>query len=85
MRFHDLHHGDRPLLPPNARDFASGAALADAGFPAVARPASGRGVAGVNLEDGRAETLRRARAYAEAGADGVFVPGIADVRALLRP
>ncbi|MFC4049497.1 isocitrate lyase/phosphoenolpyruvate mutase family protein [Actinomadura syzygii] len=175
MSFHDLHHGDRPLLLPNAWDFASGAALADAGFAAIGttslgvaaaagKPdAAGRtraetvalaralsrlpvpvsvdieggfstrpsdvadlvaelasfGVAGVNLEDGRAdgtlapldhqtaviaavkraaphvflnartdtlwlgepdlgETLRRTRAYAEAGADGVFVPGIAD-------
>ncbi|MGH3240701.1 MAG: isocitrate lyase/PEP mutase family protein [Spirillospora sp.] len=183
MSFHDLHHGDRPLLLPNAWDFASGAALVKAGFPAVGTTslgvaaAAGKidaagdtrdetialasilarlpvpvtvdieggfstrvtdvaelvtelasfGIAGINLEDGRAdgtlaplddqttmiaevkraaphmflnartdtfwlggpdrdETLRRARAYAEAGADGIFVPGIvddADIRAVL--
>ncbi|MFD0690546.1 isocitrate lyase/PEP mutase family protein [Actinomadura fibrosa] len=185
-RFRDLHRAGRPLLLPNAWDFASGAVLADAGFPAVGttslgvsaaagkpdaaggtraetvalarslvrlpvpvtvdieggfseRPAdvadlaaelAAFGVAGVNLEDGRAdgtlapldhqvavvravkdaapemflnartdtfwlagdggpdraETLRRVRAYAGAGADCVFVPGIADdadVRAVL--
>ena len=183
MSFHDLHRGDRPLVLPNAWDFASGAALAEAGFPAVGTTslgvaaAAGKtdatggtreetlalarvlsrlpvpvtvdieggfsarvadvadlvaelasfGIAGVNLEDGRRdgtlapidhqvtvisevkraapqvflnartdtfwlgdpdrdETLRRARAFAAAGADGVFVPGIvddADIRAVL--
>ncbi|SNR84797.1 isocitrate lyase/PEP mutase family protein [Actinomadura mexicana] len=182
-RFRRLHHGDRPLVLPNAWDFASGAALAEAGFPAIGTTslgvaaAAGKadatggtrtetaalartlarlpvpvtvdieggfsdrpgdvaalaaelasfGIAGLNLEDGRAdgtlapagdraeviaavkeaapqvflnartdtfwlgtpeleETLRRARAYAEAGADGIFVPGIAgdaDIRAVL--
>ncbi|MGW5413994.1 isocitrate lyase/PEP mutase family protein [Actinomadura geliboluensis] len=175
MDFRELHHGDRPLVLPNAWDFASGAALVEAGFPAVGTTSlgvaaaagkpdaagdtraetlalarvlsrlpvpvtvdieggfSGRaadvaelvtelasfGIAGINLEDGRPdgtlapldhqttvisavkraapqvflnprtdtfwlgdpdrdETLRRARAYAEAGADGIFVPGIVD-------
>ncbi|WP_131743362.1 isocitrate lyase/PEP mutase family protein [Actinomadura roseirufa] len=183
--FRDLHHGDRPLLLPNAWDFATGAAFAAAGFAAVGttslgvaaaagkpdatgdtraetltlarslarltvpvtvdieggfstrpeevaglvRELASYGIAGVNLEDGRAdgslaplggqveivravkeaapevflnartdtfwlaqgeadrdETLRRVRAYADAGADGVFVPAAADdadVRALL--
>ncbi|MEU8342530.1 2-Methylisocitrate lyase, PEP mutase family [Actinomadura meyerae] len=183
MDFKDLHYGDRPLVLPNAWDFASGAALAEAGFPAVGTTSlgvaaaagkpdaeggtraetlalaralsrlpvpvtvdieggfSGRiadvadlvtelasfGIAGINLEDGRPdgtlapldhqaaliaavkraapqvflnartdtfwlgdpdreETLRRAAAYAAAGADGIFVPGIADdadIRAVL--
>ncbi|NKZ03986.1 isocitrate lyase/PEP mutase family protein [Actinomadura latina] len=183
MSFTDLHHGDRPLVLPNAWDFASGAALVQAGFPAVGTTslgvaaAAGKtdatgdtreetlglaralsrlpvpvtvdieggfsdrvgdiaglvtelasfGIAGINLEDGRSdgtlapldhqvavisavkraapqvflnartdtfwlgdpdrdETLRRARAFAEAGADGIFVPGIvddADIRAVL--
>ncbi|MEU8799957.1 isocitrate lyase/phosphoenolpyruvate mutase family protein [Spirillospora sp. NPDC048819] len=183
MNFHELHHGDRPLVLPNAWDFASGAALVKAGFPAVGTTslgvaaAAGKsdaagdtreetlalarvlsrlpvpvtvdieggfsarvadvadlvaelasfGIAGINLEDGRSdgtlapldhqatviaavkraapqvflnartdtfwlgdpdrdETLRRARAFAEAGADGIFVPGIvddADIRAVL--
>lgn len=33
--FRSLHHGDRPLVLPNAWDFASAAALVAAGFPAV--------------------------------------------------
>jgi 2-methylisocitrate lyase-like PEP mutase family enzyme len=33
--FHALHQADRPLLLPNAWDFASGAALAAAGFAAI--------------------------------------------------
>ncbi|OLT10904.1 phosphonomutase [Actinomadura sp. CNU-125] len=177
MDFGELHRGERPLLLPNAWDFASGAALAAAGFAAIGTTslgvaaAAGKpdaaggtreetlalarrlvrlpvpvsvdveagfsdrpdevaalvaelasfGVAGVNIEDGRPggglapvraharvveavkraapgmfvnartdtywlggdrpsldETLRRVRAYADAGADGVFVPGIAD-------
>ncbi|CND97182.1 PEP phosphonomutase-like enzyme [Mycobacterium tuberculosis] len=183
MDFRDLHHGDRPLVLPNAWDFASGAALVQAGFPAIGTTSLGvaaaagktdatgdtraetlalaralsrlpvpvtvdieggfsdraadvaelvgelasLGIAGINLEDGRSdgtlapldhqltvigavkraapqvflnartdtfwlgdpdrgETLRRARAFAAAGADGVFVPGIvddADIRAVL--
>ncbi|KAB2348833.1 isocitrate lyase/PEP mutase family protein [Actinomadura rudentiformis] len=183
MRFHALHHGDEPLLLPNAWDFASGALLAEAGFPAIGTTSLGvagvagkpdasgdtkeetvvlarrlarlpvpvtvdleggyserpddvgalvselasYGIAGVNLEDGYAdgtlrpidhqvamieavkatapgvflnartdlfwlgkgsldETLGRANAYADAGADGIFVPGAAeddDVRVLV--
>lgn len=183
--FRDLHYGERPLLLPNAWDFASGAALAEAGFAAVGTTSLGvaaaagkpdatgdtraetlalarnlarlpvpvtvdieggysedpgevaalvaelesYGIAGVNLEDGRSggtlveaerhaavveavkaaapgvflnartdtfwlggdspdldETLRRIALYDAAGADGVFVPGLAedaDVRAVL--
>ncbi|MFG2089921.1 MULTISPECIES: isocitrate lyase/phosphoenolpyruvate mutase family protein [unclassified Spirillospora] len=183
MSFRELHHGDRPLVLPNAWDFASGAALVEAGFPAIGTTSLGvaaaagktdaagdtreetlalarvlsrlpvpvtvdieggfstraadvaglvtelasSGIAGINLEDGRSdgtltpldhqatviaavkraaphvflnartdtfwlgdpdrdETLRRARAFAEAGADGIFVPGIvddADIKAVL--
>ncbi|GAA2591024.1 isocitrate lyase/phosphoenolpyruvate mutase family protein [Actinomadura fulvescens] len=182
--FHALHHGDKPLLLPNAWDFASGALLAEAGFPAIGTTSLGVagvagkpdasgdtkeetialartlarlpvpvtvdleggyserpdevgalvgelasfGIAGVNLEDGladgtvrpvghlvavieavkaaapevflnartdlfwlgkgsRDETLERTNAYADAGADGVFVPGVSaddDVRALVQ-
>lgn len=173
MTFHDLHHADRPLLLPNAWDFASGAALAAAGFAAIGTTSLGvavanglpdaagatrdetvalarklvrlpcpisvdvesgfsadpaevadlvaelaeLGVAGINLEDGRGDgladpathaaliravkaaapavflnartdthwlnvdkstTLDRVRAYADAGADGVFVPGLVE-------
>ncbi|GAA2452400.1 isocitrate lyase/phosphoenolpyruvate mutase family protein [Actinomadura vinacea] len=180
--FRDLHERDTPLLLPNAWDVASGAALAEAGFPAIGTTSLGvaaaagkpdaeggtrqetlalarglarlpvpvtvdveggfsdraedvaalaaelasYGIAGINIEDGRsdgslgpadrqsaligaikdaapglfvnartdsfwlpgheAETLERVRAYTGAGADGVFVPGIAeeaDVRAVV--
>ena len=173
--FHALHHADRPLLLPNAWDFASGAALAAAGFAAIGTTSLGvaaanglpdaaglareetvalarrlvrlpcpvtvdieagfspdpeevadlvaelaeLGIAGVNLEDGRGDhlaapatqlaliravkrrvpevflnartdtywldidasvpaTLERVRRYADAGADGIFVPGLVD-------
>lgn len=170
LRFKRLHHGDEPLLLPNAWDFASAAALVQQGFDAVGTTSLGVaaahglpdaagatyvetlalarslvrlavpisvdveagfgldpadlaaelttiGVAGVNVEDGRAgdldsverqcavisavkaaapelfvnarvdtywlgvrleETMRRTEAYADAGADGVFVPGLRD-------
>lgn len=172
MSFHDLHHGDQPLLLPNAWDVASALAFLDAGFPAIGttslgvaasigRPDGGRGtgeatralarslsvlpchitadiedgydddpervaeyaaslgVAGVNIEDSVdarlldpaayavkvtavkrrspdlfvnarvdtfwlgqdatvAATVERAHAYVEAGADGIFVPGVTD-------
>ncbi|MEV6219310.1 isocitrate lyase/phosphoenolpyruvate mutase family protein [Nocardia sp. NPDC051833] len=172
--FHTLHHGERPLILPNAWDFTSGALLADAGFPAIATTSLGvaaaaglpdgkaasadetfalaarltrlpvavsvdieagfaddptdvadyvarladLGVAGINIEDGRDNTalatpetqadliniikahvphvfvnarvdthwfgidedstVHRARLYAAAGADGLFVPGVTD-------
>jgi 2-methylisocitrate lyase-like PEP mutase family enzyme len=174
--FRQLHHGDGPLVLPNAWDYASAAALAARGFAAVGTTSLGvsaaagkpdgtgstrdetvelarrlqrlpclvsvdieggfserpeevadlvaeladLGVAGVNIEDGRPdgtlapiqrqrsvieevrsrvpgmfvnartdthwqrrptpaaleEALRRVRVYADAGADGVFVPGV---------
>lgn len=174
-RFAALHRGEKPLLLPNAWDYASAAALAAAGFPAVGTTslgvaaahglpdAEGRaraetvalahslarlpclvtvdleagfsddpgevadlaaelaeaGIVGINLEDSRpdglanpgsqaalisavrhrvpalflnarvdthwlttdppplADTLARARRYVDAGADGIFVPGLA--------
>ncbi|MEU6269320.1 isocitrate lyase/PEP mutase family protein [Saccharopolyspora shandongensis] len=176
--FHALHHADAPLLLPNAWDFASAAALVEAGFEAIGTTSLGvaaahglpdgegrtrtqtielarrladlprpvtvdvesgfgggpgevaelaaelaaAGVAGINLEDelgdparhqeligavkervpelflnartdtywlrdepSLADTIDRAKRYAAAGADGVFVPGMAaddDIRAL---
>ncbi|BCB77215.1 isocitrate lyase/phosphoenolpyruvate mutase family protein [Phytohabitans flavus] len=174
--FRDLHYGERPLVLPNAWDYASAAALAARGFVAVGTTSLGvaaaagkpdgtaatrdetvdlarrlqrlpclvsvdieggfsedpdevadlvaelaaLGVVGVNVEDGRPdgtltpldhqlsviggiksrvpelfvnartdthwqrrptpaaleEALRRAREFADAGADGVFVPGV---------
>ncbi|MFI0356488.1 isocitrate lyase/phosphoenolpyruvate mutase family protein [Actinomadura sp. 9N407] len=182
MTFRELHYGARPLLLPNAWDFVSGAALAEAGFAAIGTTSLGvaaaagkldgeggtreetvrlaralvrlpvpvtvdvedgfsaepgevaalaeelasYGVAGINVEDGRAdgslapvahqvavieavkarvpdlfvnartdaywlpghsgEGVQRARAFADAGADGIFAPGVAeerDVRAMV--
>lgn len=176
--FRELHHAEQPLLLPNAWDYASGAALAAAGFAAIgttslgvaaaaglpdgegrtraetldlarrlvrlpcpvtvdveagfstdpgevadlAEELAGFGVAGINLEDGRSDgtladpalqtrlisavkervpelfvnartdthwlgvdnspalpgTLARAGRYVDAGADGIFVPGLAE-------
>jgi 2-methylisocitrate lyase-like PEP mutase family enzyme len=174
LAFHRLHYDQTPLMLPNAWDFASAAAFARAGFPAIGTTslgvAAGRGVpdgagltltdtidlatrlvrldlpitvdvedgygqnppelaaqlweigvAGVNLEDGRGDhlcdpteqanllrsfkdgapglfvnaridthwlgldeqsTLERASLYEQAGADGIFVPGLMDDRAI---
>ncbi|GAA1216984.1 isocitrate lyase/PEP mutase family protein [Pseudonocardia alaniniphila] len=172
VTFHELHHGERPLVLPNAWDVPSALAFLHAGFAAIGttsfgvasslgRPDGRRstreanlalarelsrlpchitmdiedgyadepeivaeyvaelGVAGINIEDSTAErlvaphafaakvaavkarcpglfvnarvdtfwlgqdatvasSLERAAAYAEAGADGVFVPGAAE-------
>ncbi|WP_128431213.1 isocitrate lyase/PEP mutase family protein [Streptomyces cyaneus] len=168
--FADLHHGDEPLLLPNAWDHASARALAAEGFPAIgttslgvaaaaglpdgtsatrdetlglaldlgsdpylvsvdaedgysedpdqvgefARELAAVGAVGINLEDRLGstalhaakiaavksaapglflnartdtywlgdgeETLERLDAYQQAGADGVFVPGLTDPR-----
>ncbi|GAA4723155.1 isocitrate lyase/PEP mutase family protein [Phytohabitans rumicis] len=62
--FHALHHADRPLLLPNAWDYASAAALADRGFPAVGTTSLGVAAA-AGKPDGvaatRAETVDLAR------------------------
>lgn len=170
-RFRRLHHGEQPLVLPNAWDLGSALALVAAGFDAIgttslgvaagnglpdaagasagptlalarelgalpvpvtvdveagfgqplgelAATLSAWGVAGINLEDGRGagladpaeqaamiheakarapelfinartdtywlgverdQTLDRLRRYVDAGADGVFVPGITDL------
>jgi len=62
--FHDLHRSRQPLLLPNAWDFASAAALAAAGFPAIGTTSLGVAAAH-GVPDaaglGRAETLALAR------------------------
>lgn len=63
--FHRLHHADTPLLLPNAWDFASAAALVEAGFEAIGT--TSLGIAAANgLPDAtgatRRETLNLARA-----------------------
>jgi len=58
--FRDLHRPGEPLLLPNAWDFASAAALVDAGFPAIGTTSLGVAAAS-GVPDGhgaaRAETL----------------------------
>ncbi|MVU83148.1 isocitrate lyase/phosphoenolpyruvate mutase family protein [Nocardia sp. ET3-3] len=62
--FRSLHHGDRPLMLPNAWDYGSAAMLAEAGFPAVGTTSLGVAAA-AGLPDGTAatrdETLSLAR------------------------
>jgi 2-methylisocitrate lyase-like PEP mutase family enzyme len=52
--FHDLHHGDSPLLLPNAWDVASAVAFAEAGFPAVGTTSFGVGAAAGHADGARA-------------------------------
>lgn len=54
MSFNDLHHGDDPLLLPNAWDVASAVAFADAGFPAVGTTSFGVGAAAGHADGARA-------------------------------
>ncbi|WP_378739755.1 isocitrate lyase/phosphoenolpyruvate mutase family protein [Nocardia brasiliensis] len=53
--FHELHHGDRPLVLPNAWDFGSAAVLAAEGFPAIGTTSLGVAVA-AGLPDGAGVT-----------------------------
>ncbi|MFE7744283.1 isocitrate lyase/phosphoenolpyruvate mutase family protein [Nocardia sp. NPDC057455] len=65
--FRGLHHRDRPLVLPNAWDFASAALLADEGFPAIGTTSLGVAAA-AGLTDGagvtKAETSASARRLA---------------------
>jgi 2-methylisocitrate lyase-like PEP mutase family enzyme len=67
MSFHDLHHGGRPLVLPNAWDVPSALAFLSAGFPAIGttsfgvasalgRPDGGRATKEANLALARALT-----------------------------
>ncbi|GAA5076056.1 isocitrate lyase/PEP mutase family protein [Nocardia iowensis] len=53
--FHELHHGDGPLVLPNAWDFGSAAVLAAEGFPAIGTTSLGVAVA-AGLPDGAGVT-----------------------------
>jgi 2-methylisocitrate lyase-like PEP mutase family enzyme len=62
--FRRLHEQERPLLLPNAWDYASAAALAAQGFPAIGTTSLGVAVAAGKRDaagDTRAETLALAR------------------------
>ena len=54
--FRELHHGDRPLVLPNAWDIGSALAFVDAGFPAVATTS-----AGINFSAGHADGTQASR------------------------
>lgn len=91
--FARLHHQARPLLLPNAWDYASAAALADRGFAAVGTTSLGVAAA-AGLPDGAAATAEAtmllARRLATGGflftvdAEGGFSDDVAEVAALAR-
>ncbi|WP_374991222.1 isocitrate lyase/phosphoenolpyruvate mutase family protein [Streptomyces sp. LHD-70] len=62
-RFARLHHGNEPLLLPNAWDHASAAGLAAAGFEAVGTTSLGV-AAGLGVPDGAAATAEATLALA---------------------
>ena len=69
----------RPVGEQAARLAAARAAAERAGIPLYLNARVDVFLRGAGEESGRlAETLRRARAYLDAGASGVFVPGVAD-------
>jgi 2-methylisocitrate lyase-like PEP mutase family enzyme len=76
------HDGDAPLRTPDdqARRIAACRAAADAsGVSLYVNARTDMYLAAVGPEERRlADTLDRAAAYVAAGADGVFVPGVAD-------
>ncbi|MEO3854375.1 isocitrate lyase/phosphoenolpyruvate mutase family protein [Acrocarpospora sp. B8E8] len=53
--FHELHHGDRPLLLPNAWDVPSALAFLHAGFPAIGTTSFGV-ASGLGRPDGERAT-----------------------------
>jgi 2-methylisocitrate lyase-like PEP mutase family enzyme len=68
--FHALHHADKPLLLPNAWDYASAAALVAHGFPAIGTTSLGVAAA-AGLPDGagatRDQTVALARRLGDKG------------------
>lgn len=77
--------GGEPLLPPREQQARIAAARAAGGPDLFINARVDVYLRQVGQESGRLdETVRRARAYAEAGADGVFVPGVADAATIGR-
>ncbi|MGW4330596.1 isocitrate lyase/PEP mutase family protein [Nocardia sp. NPDC004573] len=75
--FRGLHHRDRPLVLPNAWDFASAALLADEGFPAIGTTSLGVAAAAGRTDGAgvtKAETFAAARRMA-----GLPVPITVDI------
>lgn len=77
MAFHELHHGDTPLLLPNAWDVGSALCFVAAGFPAVGTTSFGVGAAAGHPDGDRAS--RDATAALAARLRGLPVPVSADV------
>jgi 2-methylisocitrate lyase-like PEP mutase family enzyme len=75
-QFLSLHHGDRPLLQPNAWDLGSARLLESLGFAAIATTSSGF-AATLGRLDGSV-SRHEALAHAELLARGVDVPVAAD-------
>src|SRR5262249_38080389 len=68
--FRDLHHGDAPFVLPNAWDYASAAALFDAGFSAVGTTSAGVAIAAGKPDAAgatRTDTVALTRAIAPLG------------------
>src|SRR2546430_2559132 len=74
MSFRDLHYADEPLLLPNAWDVSCAFAFINARIDTY----------WLDQDADVSPTLKRAEAYVEAGADGIFIPGASDPSDLRR-
>ncbi|MFJ2863036.1 isocitrate lyase/phosphoenolpyruvate mutase family protein [Kitasatospora sp. NPDC087314] len=75
----NLEDEERPLEEAAERIAAARAAADAFGVPAFVNGRTDVFLRGLGAPEGRLdEAVRRLRAYVEAGADGVFVPGVAD-------
>ncbi len=79
-RLADLHHGERPLLLPNAWDAASAQVLETAGFPAIATSSSAV-AASLGYRDGEAAPAAEMLAAVARIAAVTSVPVTADLEA----
>lgn len=89
VNIEDVHPGDDAALRPAAEQadrLAAARAAADAaGVPLYLNARVDAYLRAVGDPAGRfAETVERARAYAAAGADGIFVPGVVDAPTVSR-
>ncbi|MEV7357407.1 isocitrate lyase/phosphoenolpyruvate mutase family protein [Kitasatospora sp. NPDC091276] len=75
----NLEDEGRPTAEAAERIAAARAAADAAGVPAFVNARTDVFLHGIGAPEGRlGDAVRRLRAYVEAGADGVFVPGVAD-------
>src|SRR5947208_2375903 len=73
-----LHRAPPILVLPNAWDAATARVFEAAGFPAVATTSAGVAAALGYPDGGGVPAIERGKAYREAGADCIFVPGVRD-------